>query len=549
MRTASCVGKLIHGSRGVRAVALAAGVLLLGAVGALGAEEAGAPKEATEEEVLSTPTTFEAGADDLKVLSIQSRPDGARVFVDGEERGTTPVYVRDLPPGSHEVILYLSGYGAYRQTVEGQGGRIFVDLQSGKGLGVGLVSVTTVPPDARVDVDGRRVGLSPLEVPLEVGRHTVHLSRAGYKDAEEVVSVEAEGRHVVKLSLAPKEGALLVITSPAGAEVLLDGKSVGKAWEPLRVEDLAPGTYAVRVQKEGHRPWDKGDVQIRSAETATVLAALLPERDYSWVRLFTDPPGARVWLDGQDLGLAGADGLGFKAAKGAHSLRLETDPVEVPGYQPLHVTVNFTQDEVDYRESPLRLPPVDPNFTQALALIDRGQKDEALSFLDRVAPDHPSYGEARLITVEVLRDLGRVAEIPRELETLLSRPEHRNNPVLNTAFGYWSLVAARDAADAEAAKLLERALAALDLAVQSVDLFPADQRDTLVLKAHYFAGMASEVLFNLTGERKYVKKGAQAWEVFFARVDLSPRALEESWIERARTHRRTLDFLAKKLGG
>ncbi|MBE0617606.1 MAG: PEGA domain-containing protein [Proteobacteria bacterium] len=499
--------------------------------------------------MLSTPATFEAAKEDFGVLSIQSRPEGARVFINGEERGLTPVSVRGLPEGSHEVILYLAGYGAYRQTVDGQGGRIFVDLQSQQGLGVGLVSVITDPPDARVDVDGRRVGLSPLEIPLEVGRHTFHLSKAGHKDADETVAVEPEGRYTVKVALAPREGALLVISSPAGAEVLLNGASVGKAWEPLRVEDVTPGTYAVRVQKEGYRPWEKGDVQIRSAETATVLAALLPLRDYSWVRLFTEPPGARVWLDGQDLGAAGADGLGFKAAKGAHRLRLEADPLELPGYQPLQVTVNFTEDEVDYGKSPLRLPPVDPNFTQALALIDRGQKEEALSFLDRVAPDHPSYGEGRLIAVEVLRDLGRVAEVPRELGNLLSRPEHRNNPVLNTAFGYWSLVAARDAADPDAAKLLEGALEALDRAVQAVDLFPADQRDALVLKAHYFAGMASEVLFNLTGERKYVKKGSQAWEVFFARVDLSPRALEEPWIERARKHRRTLDFLAKKLGG
>jgi hypothetical protein len=530
---------------------LAAGAVLLGSLALPPSGRAQTPEgaESAEEEVLSTPATFQPATEDPKLLSIQSRPTGARVFVNGEERGVTPLYVRDLAPGSHEIILYLTGFGAYRQTIEGQGGRIFVDLEAGKGLGMGLVAVITDPPDARVDVDGRRAGLSPLEIPLDAGRHTVTLSKAGFKDAQQAVAVEAQGRHEVRVTLEPREGALLVIATPAGAEVLLDGKEVGKAWEPLRVSDIPPGTYTVRVQRQGHRPWEKADVVVRSAETTTVLAALLPERDYSWVRLFTDPPGARVWLDDQDMGVAGADGIGFRAAKGAHRLRLEADPVTLPGYQPLQVTVSFTEDEVDYRENPLRLPPVDPNFTQALALVARGQREEALGFLDRVAPDHPSYGEARLIAVEVLRDLGRTAEIPRELDTLLGRPEHRANPVLNTAFGYWALLAARDAPDREAAPLLDRALEALDRAVQSVDLFPADQRDALILKAHYFSGMASEILFNLTGDRKYVKKGAQAWEVFFARLDLAPQALERNWVEQARRHRRTLDFLAKKLGG
>ena len=248
----------------------------------------GEPLDA-QEEVLSSPTTYRGEEQDLSELSVQSRPEGARVFVDGEERGTTPVTIRDLDEGSHEVILYLPDHGAFRQTVEGRGGRIFVDLESEKVLGVGFVSVRTDPPDARIDVDGQRVGLSPLEVPLEAGSHVVRVSKPGFKAAEASVEVGPEERHAVQLRLAPREGALLVISSPVGAEVLVNGKAAGTTWEPLRVEDVTPGTHSVRVQKEGYRPWEKNDVQVRSAETATVLAALQPERDYTWVRLFTAP--------------------------------------------------------------------------------------------------------------------------------------------------------------------------------------------------------------------------------------------------------------------
>ncbi|HSH70943.1 MAG TPA: PEGA domain-containing protein [Deferrisomatales bacterium] len=502
-----------------------------------------------QEEVLSSPTTYRAEDQGLAVLSVQSRPEGAQVFVDGEARGTTPVTIRDLDEGSHEVILYLVDHGAFRQTVEGRGGRIFVDLESEKSLGVGFVSVRTDPPDARIEVDGQRVGLSPLEVPLEAGSHAVRVSKPGFKDAETRVEVGPEESHAVHLRLEPREGALLVISSPVGAEVLVDGDGVGGAWEPLRVEDVAPGTHSVRVQKEGFRPWVKDDVQVRSAETTTVLAALQPERDYTWVRLYTAPPGARVWLDGRDLGVAGDEGLGFKASKGAHKLYLEVDPAVHPGFEPLEITVSLTEDEVDYSAEPLRLPAVDENYIHAVQLVEREQLEAALGFLDRVDPEHPSYGEARLLVVEVLQGLGRSGEIPLELEALLAKPQYHNNPTLNTALGYWALVAARGVPDGEAAGMLGRAVEALDRAVQSVDLFPPAHRDQLILQAHYYTGMASEILFNLTGEKRYVKKGAQAWEVFFARLELTPSVLDKGWVEKARNHRRSMEFLAKKLGG
>lgn len=48
-------------------------------------------------ELLNVPTTG--------VLEIRSDPAGARVFVDGRDRGQTPLTIRDLPPGEREVVL------------------------------------------------------------------------------------------------------------------------------------------------------------------------------------------------------------------------------------------------------------------------------------------------------------------------------------------------------------------------------------------------------------------------------------------------------------
>ncbi len=515
----------------------------------LGSAPAAAQEASQPEEVLTSPARYRGDPGAAGVLSVRSRPAGARVFVDGEERGTTPLSLEGLGEGRHEVILYLPDYGAYRYVVEGGAGHIFVDMEAEAGIGIGMVAVFTEPPDARVSVDGSPQGLTPLELPLQTGTHTIRLTKPGFRPAEVTVQVEPDGRHEVRVPLEPEDGALLVISTPAGAAVQVDGTDVGTAEGPLRVEPVEPGTHAVRVVKQGYRLWERDDVEVAPGRTTTVIAALVPEQAFSWVRLYSDPPGARVWLDGRELGRTGDAGLGFKARKGAHSLRLEVDPAEHPGYLPLEVTVHFRDDHEDFRDRPLRLPAVDENYTNGLRLAERGRLDEALTFLSRVAPDHPSYGLARVEMIRILARQGRTREIPAVLAELLQRPEHARNPVLNLAMGYWSLAAAREGPADGSAEALARAVEALERAVRSPELFPPDQRPSLLLKAYYYMGVACELLFRRTGDLKYVSKGNQAWDVFFGRLEARPGALGPEWVERARKHRTNLRYLATKLSG
>jgi len=42
-------------------------------------------------------------------LDVRTNPPNARVTVDGQFRGTSPVVLRDLPPGEHDVLIEGSG--------------------------------------------------------------------------------------------------------------------------------------------------------------------------------------------------------------------------------------------------------------------------------------------------------------------------------------------------------------------------------------------------------------------------------------------------------
>ena len=70
------------------------------------------------------------------VLVVQSKPDGARVRLDGKDVGVTPLKLKDIPAGKHGVEVALDGYArAYRALDTSNGNRGALDLTLKKGGG------------------------------------------------------------------------------------------------------------------------------------------------------------------------------------------------------------------------------------------------------------------------------------------------------------------------------------------------------------------------------------------------------------------------------
>lgn len=120
-------------------------------------------------------------------LVVQSRPVAARVSIDGEERGVTPLTI-SLPSGAH-VLEVQSGKSEPRvipltiragvQTAQ------YIELQNVAMTG-GL-DIRSDPPGARVTIDGQPRGSTPLTVrDLAPGDHQVVLEGGGRKVTQPV---------------------------------------------------------------------------------------------------------------------------------------------------------------------------------------------------------------------------------------------------------------------------------------------------------------------------------------------------------------------------
>jgi hypothetical protein len=123
-------------------------------------------------------------------LEVNTTPTGATLFLNGKLKGTTPVTVPDLDPGTYVASLSSPGYLNQSVQVEVQAGAmttISLSLLSKNGS----LWITTVPVGGSISIDGiRAAGVAPvLLTNLTPGSHTVIASMPGLSPVRENITV------------------------------------------------------------------------------------------------------------------------------------------------------------------------------------------------------------------------------------------------------------------------------------------------------------------------------------------------------------------------
>ena len=154
---------------------------------------------------------------------------------------------------------------------------------------VGSLLVRSTPPGARVFVDGREYGRTPLTVGnLSRGARSVRVIRDGYVTEEREITVTSAQRAqsmTVRLSpdgvapvasavgrqAAPSTAPLTVLSRRDSATVFLDGQLVGTT--PLVVPDVVAGEHALHLDRDGYRRWSSA-IRIVTTEKNRVTASL-----------------------------------------------------------------------------------------------------------------------------------------------------------------------------------------------------------------------------------------------------------------------------------
>jgi len=135
----------------------------------------------------------DAKAPASRKLWISSKPSGARVFVDGQLLGRTPLEARAIEPGAKTVVVRRAGFRSETFRLDaGAENRLSATLHRAAPRS-GTLRVMTLSGGqslwAEIYIDGKKVGMSPLARPIKAGKYRVEARRAGYQTQRKAVTV------------------------------------------------------------------------------------------------------------------------------------------------------------------------------------------------------------------------------------------------------------------------------------------------------------------------------------------------------------------------
>lgn len=256
---------------------------------------------------------FIAGCTPERVVTLRANPSNAVIRVNDEVLGPGPIdhrFVFRTEGEIHRISAVLQGYKEAVDTLTITSDRTEVLLNLRRDTRV--INVQVEPAPAVIKLDGQpisegRVSALSREIELGLDERSVAVTRVLTAERENFVTarrtISALDRELAYvLHLEPMRKTVSITTAPPGAEIYLDEEKVGTS--PHVIADLPFAVNLltdefiprqVRAVKVGYEPveaaisWDEGrrDYPINLAER---------EKE---VRLFVDPPGATITIDGQ----------------------------------------------------------------------------------------------------------------------------------------------------------------------------------------------------------------------------------------------------------
>ncbi|UCG14133.1 MAG: PEGA domain-containing protein [Deltaproteobacteria bacterium] len=278
--------------------------------------------------------------------------EGARVYIDGEEIGATPLREVDVKPGRRRLEIKAENYQNMQThvVIEGEGVSQSFDLALTPDWAE--VTVSSLPAGANVWVAGKRMGKTPLRLKLAAGTYELELRARLYKTWRAPLVIQANQPQALNnIRLIPADGTLALRTTPSGASVTVDKSYFGLT--PLDIPLRPNKKHVVYVSKAGYERVAL-HLKVSAAEVKPLSIDLVPKKGV--VHLVVEPPDAEIFIDGKPLEAAEKN-LSFIALEheveikkeGYESFRTKITPR--PGF-PLELRVSLVKQRPKHMTAP-----------------------------------------------------------------------------------------------------------------------------------------------------------------------------------------------------
>lgn len=231
-------------------------------------------------------------------ITLRSVPDKVNINLisHGKKLGTTP-WKNKISPGTYIFEFTKPGYETtWRKVVCKANDRQDIEVKMNP-ISASAILETT-PTGSSVLQDGKQIGVTPLPLhDLAVGTHVYTLKKPGCSTREVPIKIVDERPQLVRVNMSSNLGTLMISSSPAMANILIDkaphGKTLAKRVRKLTVEQ---GVHTVTIQKAGYTPYNE-KVTLTRGKVLKINARLqvLPGS----LKVVTTPPGAALFVNGK----------------------------------------------------------------------------------------------------------------------------------------------------------------------------------------------------------------------------------------------------------
>ena len=222
-------------------------------------------------------------------LIVGTHPKGAEIFIDDKPAGKSPVTLA-LLEGQYKIVARLDKHkdGVSRVIVRP---KKETEVSLRLAPYPGTINVKSQPDGAKVFINDREKGVTPLKLALAVikGGYSVRVEKDGFESVSRKVDLKPKEDAILDFELKKLMGTLAVASTPEKAEISIDGEPGGAS--PVELK-LPVGKYKVGARLEGYEVAEKL-VSVKAKEKSEVNLALVktfpmsPYKKWGYISFFS----------------------------------------------------------------------------------------------------------------------------------------------------------------------------------------------------------------------------------------------------------------------
>jgi len=221
---------------------------------------------------------------DLIPINIVTKPTDVQIFIDDKLQNTGSIKVT---LGEHKLRIEKEGYQTKEEKIIVNDNNTLFNYTLSE-IELAGVQISSNPSGAKIYINSLEKGETNKGLFLYPGSYDIKLTKSGYLDKEEKISVSSNKQNNFTYNLSKNAGTLNISVNPSSATILINKEKITQ-----KSIELAPGKYKIEISENGYNDQSE-TIEIELGKTVTKSYNL--QAKVGKLQFSVSPPEANITL-------------------------------------------------------------------------------------------------------------------------------------------------------------------------------------------------------------------------------------------------------------